>query len=327
MTYVLARGVNLGGWMVLERWITPSLFEGVDAKAEYGLCLKLGSREAKRRIERHRETFITEAHLRQIKNLGLNSVRVPVGYWLFGDETPFVPGGDEVLDRLFVWAKRLSLGVVLVFHAAPGSQNGNDHSGRAGAVAWVQPKNIARSLDFIERLAQRYGQKEALIGIEVLNEPSTDIPLKLLIDYYKRSVAAVRTHSHGGVDAIVSDAFQPKQVCRAIRSARIDAVVDLHLYQVFTTEDRVLSIDGHINKVEHRWARELHELSRRNRIMVGEWSAAMGGSGFGRDDHRRYASAQQQTFEQTGVSWMYWTARTEDRGVWSLLDNHDLIRQ
>ena len=23
------RGVNLGGWLVLEKWITPSLFEGL----------------------------------------------------------------------------------------------------------------------------------------------------------------------------------------------------------------------------------------------------------------------------------------------------------
>ena len=25
------RGVNLGGWLVLEKWITPSLFEGLQA--------------------------------------------------------------------------------------------------------------------------------------------------------------------------------------------------------------------------------------------------------------------------------------------------------
>lgn len=25
------RGVNLGGWLLLEKWITPSLFDGLDA--------------------------------------------------------------------------------------------------------------------------------------------------------------------------------------------------------------------------------------------------------------------------------------------------------
>lgn len=322
---MLARGVNLGGWLVLERWITPSLFEGVDAKAEYGLCLKLGSDEAKRRITHHRETFITEEHLRQIKHLGLNSVRVPVGYWLFGGEVPFVPGGDELLDRLFVWAGRLDLSVVLVFHAAPGSQNGHDHSGRVTEVAWTQPQNIARSLDFIERLARRYGGNEALVGIEVLNEPSPAISLKALMGYYKRAVDVVRTYSHARVEVIVSDSFRPQQVCRAVRRAKLDAVVDLHLYQIFTPEDKALSIDEHINKADGRWFRELRALDRRNRIMVGEWSAAMGGSGFERDDHRRYAQAQRRVFDRAGVSWAYWTARTEDRGVWSLLDNPDLL--
>ena len=25
------RGVNLGGWLVLEKWMTPSIFEGLNA--------------------------------------------------------------------------------------------------------------------------------------------------------------------------------------------------------------------------------------------------------------------------------------------------------
>lgn len=325
MKEVLAQGVNLGGWLVLERWITPSLFKGVDAKAEYGLCLKLGSDEARRRIAHHRETFITEEHLRQIKRLGLNSVRVPVGYWLFGDEAPFVSGGDEVLDRLFVWAGRLDLSVVLVFHAAPGSQNGHDHSGRVTEVAWTQPQNILRSLDFIERLAQRYGKNRALIGIEVLNEPSPGIPLRILMDYYTKAVDVVRTHSHAHVEAIVSDSFRPKQVCRAVRRAKLDAVVDLHLYQIFTAKDRALNINGHVAKAEGEWFRQLRSLGNRNRIMVGEWSAAMDGSGFERGDYSQYALAQRRAFDQAEVSWMYWTARTEDRGVWSLLDNPALV--
>ncbi|MCY0903238.1 MAG: glucan 1,3-beta-glucosidase, partial [Firmicutes bacterium] len=33
------RGVNLGGWLVLERWMTPSLFAGLDAKDETDFCV------------------------------------------------------------------------------------------------------------------------------------------------------------------------------------------------------------------------------------------------------------------------------------------------
>ena len=29
------RGVNLGGWLVLEKWMTPGLFAGINAVDEY----------------------------------------------------------------------------------------------------------------------------------------------------------------------------------------------------------------------------------------------------------------------------------------------------
>ena len=31
------KGVNLGGWLVLEKWITPSLFDGTNAVDEFHL--------------------------------------------------------------------------------------------------------------------------------------------------------------------------------------------------------------------------------------------------------------------------------------------------
>ena len=54
------RGVNLGGWMVLEPWITPSLFyqflgkgEGELAMDTYTFCEVLGAEEANRQLHRH----------------------------------------------------------------------------------------------------------------------------------------------------------------------------------------------------------------------------------------------------------------------------------
>src|SRR5215469_12190564 len=52
------RGVNLGAWLVLEKWMTPDTFRGADAEDEYTLCLGLGDK-AKGRLDQHRDTFIT----------------------------------------------------------------------------------------------------------------------------------------------------------------------------------------------------------------------------------------------------------------------------
>ena len=54
------RGVNLGGWMVLEPWITPSLFYQFLGKGEnttafdmYTFCEVLGAEEANKQLRRH----------------------------------------------------------------------------------------------------------------------------------------------------------------------------------------------------------------------------------------------------------------------------------
>lgn len=36
------RGVNLGGWLVLEKWMVPDVYGGTEAQDEYSLSLALG---------------------------------------------------------------------------------------------------------------------------------------------------------------------------------------------------------------------------------------------------------------------------------------------
>ena len=72
-------GVNLGGWFVLEPWITPSMFSDGSSPDEYSLCKALGGR-AQSVMSNHWNTFITQADFNKIAQAGLNHVRVPVGY-------------------------------------------------------------------------------------------------------------------------------------------------------------------------------------------------------------------------------------------------------
>lgn len=54
------RGVNLGGWLLLEPWITPSFFENVPDEVvdEYTLSQHLGKDEYLNRLTPHWENFI-----------------------------------------------------------------------------------------------------------------------------------------------------------------------------------------------------------------------------------------------------------------------------
>ena len=75
-------GVNLGGWFVLEPWITPSMFSDGQSPDEYSLCKSLGDK-AQSTMSDHWNSWITQEDFNSIARAGLNHVRVPVGYCKF----------------------------------------------------------------------------------------------------------------------------------------------------------------------------------------------------------------------------------------------------
>ncbi|CAO3566354.1 unnamed protein product [Mortierella alpina] len=128
---VKIRGVNLGGWLVLEPFITPSLFHPYIKNGvvdEWTLCKYLGPEAAKALLEKHYSTWVTEATFIRIRQLGLNHVRIPIGYWALAGlnpDEPFVPSLSwTYLLQAVEWARKYGIRVMVKLHAAPGSQNG-----------------------------------------------------------------------------------------------------------------------------------------------------------------------------------------------------------
>lgn len=330
------RGVNLGGWLVLEKWITPSLFADTSASDEYSLCVELGSELATKRLEDHRASFITEADISKLANMSIKLIRLPVGYWSMVAAPPYISGASKYVDRLFEWAEKYGLKVILDLHAAPGSQNGWDHSGCSGEIGWPTSDNINLTLGVIENLARRYGNHPALAGIEPLNEPHWEVDINALVDYYSSARAIIHEHCDRRVACIISDSFRPIEMSKLLRKRCLDDVVmDVHLYQLFTPEDRQPDLAGHLNKVNKDWRKLITKLSRHHQVIVGEWSAAMSElymdmgqenqRHYGASDYRSYARAQQRLFKDMNVSWTYWTAKLERPSVWSLIDSPDLL--
>ena len=167
------KGVNLGNWLVLEKWMSPALFEGTTAEDEDHLPRQLSKEIYEARIRVHRSEYISERDFVSIKRMGMNAVRIPVPYFLFGDRAPFV-GCIKELDQAFDWAEKYGLKVLIDLHTVPLSQNGFDNGGLCGVCRWSQtPEEVDFVLQVLEKLAIRYGQREALLGIEPVNEPIT----------------------------------------------------------------------------------------------------------------------------------------------------------
>ena len=95
------RGVNLGGWLVLERWMTPSVFAGTDASNEHQLMMQPDGPE---RIAKHRQEFMTEADFAWLHAHGIEALRVPVGYWVLESQDGYLEATKQ-LDWCFAMAQ------------------------------------------------------------------------------------------------------------------------------------------------------------------------------------------------------------------------------
>ena len=142
------RGVNLGGWMVLEPWITPSLFyqfltgrEGTAAFDTYTFCEVLGAEEANEQLRNHWDKWVTEDIIAQLARSGaVNSLRLPVGDYMYKPYGPYVgcfDGALKYVDSLLDWAYSNGLSVLFDIHTMRDSQNGFDNSGKAMGFQWT----------------------------------------------------------------------------------------------------------------------------------------------------------------------------------------------
>lgn len=140
------RGVNLGGLFVLEPWLTPSLFFQFEGRPpnqtavdSYTFCQALGHAEANRQLRRLWDSWVTEQDIASLKALGLNTVRIPVGDYMFRAYGPYVgcfDGSIDALDRVLQWCSAHSLKVLLDLHVVKGNANGFDNGGLSSDLFW-----------------------------------------------------------------------------------------------------------------------------------------------------------------------------------------------
>ncbi|CAG8888240.1 unnamed protein product [Penicillium egyptiacum] len=300
------RGVNLGGWLVTEPWITPSLFDaaGDSAVDEWSLCATLGADQCRSVLSQHWSTFITADDLNQIASAGMNHVRIPVGYWALKhlDGDPYVDGQLEYLDQAIGWARAAGLKVMLDLHGAPGSQNGFDNSGKRGPIQWQQGNTVEDTKDALEALAARYqGDGDVVTAIEALNEPSIPggVNQDGLKQYYYDSWGLIRKASQD-TTLVLHDGFVPTESWNGFMSESAGVwyvMMDTHHYEVFDSGLLTMDTQTHVSNV-CSFAQD-HVVTSDKWAIVGEWTGAMtdcakylNGKGIGARYDGTFASSQ-----------------------------------
>ena len=286
------RGINLGGWLALEPFITPSLFNQYKSNQgivdEWTLTTQLGPSSAAQTLEKHYAKFITEDDFNNIQAAGFDHVRIPYSYWAVttypGD--PYVPKISwRYLLRGIEYARKYGLRVNLDLHGLPGSQNGWNHSGRQGSIGWLNgtdgATNAQRSLDIHTQLStffaqDRYNNIVTIYGLA--NEPKmTELSVSDVVDWTTKAAAIVRK---SGLNCTIAfgDGFLGLTKWQGQLQGVDGLVLDAHEYVIFDPNQISLSHQKKIQYACTGWtgqmAQSLNTATGFGPTLCGEWSQA-----------------------------------------------------
>ncbi|MBC7564930.1 cellulase family glycosylhydrolase [Candidatus Saccharibacteria bacterium] len=310
-------GVNLGGWLLLERWMTPSVFSGSGAEDEYTLSGQPGMKE---RIDEHRKTFITEEDWQWLSLNNVTHVRLPVGYWVLKGDGPYY-NAKKYLDLAFNMAEKYKINILLDLHGLKGSQNGEMHSGRQGLVDWKRYKDI--HLKVVESLAIRYKNSPSFWGLEIINEPRVWGNYFALLGYYRKAYKKLRKIVRPGTYIVFQDGFLPPLFSGTL-SKRKDypVAMDTHFYLIFPKLLQRMSATRYdiLRKLLYAslvWTTRLNQP-----IIIGEWSSVLPQSFFDRVHRAKHMKLLRETIVRQRVMYkyatatFYWSYKTEGRGMY-----------
>jgi glucan 1,3-beta-glucosidase len=336
------RGVNLGGWLVLEEWMTRDLFHNSGAWDQMSYDGQAQNNpQLRERLRNHWATFITPDDIQQISDAGLNAVRIPVGYWSvlgggISGET-YIAGALDYLNPVVEKCAQLGISVVIVLHGLPGSQNGQDNSGQSmgSTYQWFGNEYYkSKSVEAATRLVDLYGNGKyggIVQSIALINEPkprSDDDDIAFQKDFFRQAYDAIRANDPT-MNVQYADGWRfPTQdsTWGGFANGQTSVSMDTHIYSLFHWETSGLGYNALL-----RWfcsrVDDVRSADANIPTIVGEWTAAVsmncndGDCSYWPDDRyyqhlARSFEAQTYVYEQ-GSGWVYWNWKLDRDDAWS----------
>lgn len=304
------RAVNLGGWFVLERWMKQPLFDGVKDGCNDETCFCEQIPDFEQRLEDHYATWIQRSDIVWLKERGVNLVRIPIPWWLYGEGV--YHRSVEAIDKALAMISDVGLDFMLDLHTAPGCQNGFDNGGIQHQIGWhTDPANVDKTIDVLVDVMKRYNDMPHFHSIQLLNEPHVSVPLDILQDFYIRAYRALRA-VHPARVIVMHDGFRLHAWKPFFtKNDFTNVILDTHMYQCFDHSQFDFTIEQHCEQAHKRKA-VLRTIEKYVPVVVGEWSLGLRMNGHLKqndndDNLRKYASAQLQAMNEcTGhIFWAY----------------------
>ncbi|MHB8635681.1 MAG: glycoside hydrolase family 5 protein [Fimbriimonadaceae bacterium] len=314
---ITLRGVNLGGWLVEETWMTPwvedpppdSDLKPVKDHVSLWATLqaRLGRPAMLRVRDAWRDNWVTARDLRIIKSAGFNHVRLP-----FLDSILAEPGGLKRLHAAVALIESTGLYVVLDMHGLPGGQSMEHHTGRENQnKLWSDVENISQAERDWARLGAEFGADPGVAAFDLMNEPMGAPNATSVFMVYDRLIRAVRRTAPHKV-LLIEDGYKGFENSPLPKLAQwSDVAYSLHFYDFNAKApgDHVAGLKKDLPKVIDLLG------SRQTPLYVGEWNVEPNGG-------PKVIQSYVAELNKAGFSWAFWTWKVAGKsplGDWGIV--------
>ncbi|MES2487465.1 MAG: cellulase family glycosylhydrolase [Bacteroidota bacterium] len=172
-----------------------NLYMEDDFSVRNALYDRFGVAGADATLDTFQNTWITTTDLDNIKNMGMNMVRVPF-YWMevMNNDGTIKTNGFTQLDWVVAQCSSRGMYVILDLHGAPGGINGFITSGQAVINNyWTDTTAQQMTINLWKAIANRYKTNPAVAAYDLLNEPlSSNQTLYPIHSFYNTLYQEVR---------------------------------------------------------------------------------------------------------------------------------------
>lgn len=326
---VILNGVNLGGWLLSELWMSPIAY--TDESFAYSdaisvLTQRFGKDKAAELITLYEDSYIREEDFELIEKLGFNCIRIPFWYRNFMDEgcNMLTESNDDNpgfkrLDWAIDQCAKHGIYVILDMHGCPGGQSMSHSTGISGRnELYNNDKNLAAMEYLWTEIAKRYKDNPTVAAYDIMNEPQNN-----------GGYSGERAWTPGSPEAVSLTNAVYDRMLRAIRRVdsthiitvegiwSIDALPDPRevgwdnvMYQLHIYDSNEKDIDGRLSELCDTVRKKYNTAA-----LVGEYNNRA---------CERYAAGR---YYSLGINRIKWTYKTVNAGYdsWGLY-NKDMAR-
>lgn len=331
------QGINYGNLLIQEGWMSvnslgPKLNEdGSYAKInsegvieeyeevyqeELDLALKNNPNLNQEKINElwsiYYKSYCQEIDFQNIKEIGLNTIRLPMYYRNFledeDDKLVMKENAFEFIDYFLENAKKYDLKVILDMHGVVGGQSGNEHSGTRRTEFWTNEVYQKEMCDLWKNIASYYLNERkdlasTILAYDLINEPAIDkkVTTKREWDVMDKMYKAIREVDEDHIIAIEGCWYfdslpDPKKYNWK------NVMYEFHLYN---WDNEKVSNDVYHTLHFYKWMTTNYDVP----IYIGEFNFF---------DKKDEWIKWLNEYDERGLNWSIWSYKTISVGWWDM---------